>query len=65
MDENPHLGQRTFSTSIALGKRTLAQVVILENFYLAKMEVQAILLEVTFLYKTVVDEGHERTTTSN
>jgi hypothetical protein len=39
-------GQRIFSTSVTIAKRTLAQVIILENFHLAKMEVQAILLEV-------------------
>jgi hypothetical protein len=29
-----------------MAKRTLAQVIIIENLHLAKMEVQAILLEV-------------------
>lgn len=65
MDESPHRGQRNFSTSVALGKRPLAQVVILENFHLATMETQAILLEVISPYKTVVDEGYERATIDN
>jgi hypothetical protein len=50
---------------VNLGKRTLAQVVILENFQLAKMEVQAILLEVTFSNKAIADEDYEGTATGN
>lgn len=68
MDEGFHLGQRTFSTGAILGKRTLSQVVILENFHLAKMEVQAILLEVItprYPNRAVIDVGYERTTTGN
>ena len=47
VDEGFVRGQRIFSTSVTTTKRTLAQCVILENFHLAKMEVQAILLEVS------------------
>src|SRR5271170_8383715 len=47
VDEGFVRGQRIFSTSVTTTKRTLAQCIILENFHLAKMEVQAILLEVS------------------
>ena len=46
VDEGFVRGQRIFSTSVTTTKRTLAQCIVLENFHLAKMEVQAILLEV-------------------
>ena len=48
-DDTSTRGQRIFSTGVIVTKRTLAQVVILENFHLAKMEAQAILLEVLSL----------------
>jgi hypothetical protein len=65
MDENFTRGQRIFSTSVTNTKRTLAQVIIVENFHLAKMEVQAILLEVRCFAGYFIDIGYESTATCN
>ena len=40
-----------------IAKRMLAQVIILENFHLTKMEVQAILLEVSHTNKLCSMDG--------
>lgn len=46
-----------------MGKGTLAQAVILENLYRASLQVQAILLEVSYYEVKKVDNvGYERTT---
>jgi len=56
-DDHHTRNQRIFSTSVTLAKRTLAQVIILENLQRARMDVQGVLLEVMRERKLVTDFG--------
>jgi len=64
IDERHTRGQRIFSTSATMGKRTLAQCVILDNLHNASLQVQAILLEVS-LYDPNGNVDYQGTTVSH